>query len=108
MLNPSHAGFYGAVGDPSALAAHLVPGGVFALWSNDPPDDGYLAVLATVFDDVEARVISFPNPLQGGESTNTVYLGDQAGPTARLRSRSTPWVTPRAPRATGNMSRPRG
>ena len=57
-----------------ALAAHLVPGGVFALWSNDPPDDGYLAVLAAVFDDVEARVVSFPNPLQGGEATNTVYL----------------------------------
>ena len=51
-----------------------MPGGVFALWSNDPPDDGYLAVLAAVFDDVEARVVSFPNPLQGGESTNTVYL----------------------------------
>jgi spermidine synthase len=73
LLNPSHATFYGAAGT-RALAAHLVPGGVFALWSNDPPDDGYLAVLAAVFDDVEARVVSFPNPLQGGESTNTVYL----------------------------------
>jgi spermidine synthase len=73
LLNPSHAGFYDAAGTLS-LAPHLVPGGVFALWSNDPPDDGYLAVLASVFDDVEARVVSFPNPLQGGESTNTVYL----------------------------------
>jgi len=74
LLNPSHAGFYGVSGTGS-LAAHLVPGGVFALWSNDPPDDGYLAVLAAVFDAVEARVVTFPNPLQGGESTNTVYLG---------------------------------
>jgi hypothetical protein len=74
LLNPSHAGFYGAAGT-RALAAHLVPGGVFALWSNDPPDDGYLAVLAAVLDDVEARVVSFPNPLQGGQSSNTVYLG---------------------------------
>ena len=73
LLNPSHAGFYDAAGT-RRLAAHLVPGGVFALWSNDPPDDGYLALLAAVFDDVEARVIRFPNPLQGGESTNTVYL----------------------------------
>ena len=73
LLNPSHAGFYDAAGTLS-LAAHLVPGGVFALWSNDPPDDGYLAVLAAVFDDVEAKVVSFPNPLQGRESTNTVYL----------------------------------
>jgi spermidine synthase len=73
VLNPSHDGFYRGPGT-QALAAHLVPGGVFALWSNDPPDDSYLAVLAAVFDDVEAKVVSFPNPLQGGVSTNTVYL----------------------------------
>jgi spermidine synthase len=73
LLNPSHAGFYGAAGT-SSLAGHLVRGGVFALWSNDPPDAGYQAMLAAVFDDVDARVVSFPNPLQGGESTNTVYL----------------------------------
>jgi spermidine synthase len=74
LLSPGHAGFYGPAGT-RALATHLVPGGVFALWSNDPPDDGYRAVLAGAFDDVEARVVGFPNPLQGGESANTVYLG---------------------------------
>jgi hypothetical protein len=76
VLNPSHAGFYRVPGT-QALAAHLVPGGVFALWSNDPPDDSYLAVLAAVFDDVEAKVVSFPNPLQGGVSMNTVYLATE-------------------------------
>jgi spermidine synthase len=83
LLNPSHAGFYGAAGTVS-LAAHLVPDGVFALWSNDPPDDGYLAVLAAAFADVEARVVSFPNPLQGGESTNTVYLATRRVDPSRL------------------------
>jgi len=37
-------------------------------------------VLAAVFDAVEARVVTFPNPLQGGESTNTVYLGTNRTP----------------------------
>ena len=44
------------------------------LWSNDPPDEDYLAVLAGVFADVRAEVVSFHNPLQGRESTNTVYV----------------------------------
>lgn len=52
----------------------LSPGGVFALWSNDPPEDEYTATLSTVFSDVRAEVVSFPNPIQGRDSTNTVYL----------------------------------
>ena len=42
------------------LARHLWPGGVYALWSNDPPDDAYLAILSAVFIDVAAEVITFP------------------------------------------------
>lgn len=73
LLDPGHAGFYDAVGT-RRLAAHLQPGGIFALWSNDPPDAAYAAVLGQVFDEVEAEVVSFPNYLQGRDSTNTVYL----------------------------------
>ena len=40
LLHPSHAGFYAAAG-LARLAAHLAPGGVFALWSNDPPDAAF-------------------------------------------------------------------
>jgi hypothetical protein len=47
---------------------------VFALWSNDPPDDDYLAVLAQVFPQVRAHVVRFANPLQGRDATNTVYV----------------------------------
>src|SRR6478672_6372475 len=36
LLDPGNATFYQA-GGLRALAAHLQPGGVFALWSDDPP-----------------------------------------------------------------------
>lgn len=74
VLHPSHAAFYDPAGTLK-LAGHLHPGGIFALWSNDPPDDDYLAVLRGVFTEVRAEVVSFDNPLQGRDSTNTVYLG---------------------------------
>jgi spermidine synthase len=67
------AGFYGVEGT-RALARHLRPGGVYALWSNDPPEDAYLATLSEVFRDVTAEVVRFPNPLQDRTATNTVYL----------------------------------
>ncbi|MDR9397169.1 MAG: spermidine synthase, partial [Pontimonas sp.] len=56
------------------MARHLKPGGVFALWSDDPPDDDFLTVLATVFSHVSSEVVSFDNPLIGKPSTNTIYL----------------------------------
>ncbi len=74
VLAGGHAGFYGSRG-VRRLARHLRPGGVFSLWSNDPPDDAYLAVLSESFADVAAEVVRFANPLQGGVATNTVYLG---------------------------------
>jgi spermidine synthase len=73
LLDGASAPFYGPEGT-QRLAARLRPGGVFSLWSNEPPDDGYAATLSAVFADVEARVISFPNPLQDRPATNTVYL----------------------------------
>jgi spermidine synthase len=77
LLNASHAGFYRPAG-VRRLTEHLRPGGVFALWSNDPPDDDYRAVLATVFCDVRAEVVRFANPLQAREATNTIYLATTA------------------------------
>lgn len=79
LLADGSAGFYDVAGT-RRLAGHLRPGGVYSLWSNDPPDDAYLAILTQVFVDVAAEVITFPNPLQGGTSTNTVYLASTPGP----------------------------
>ena len=78
LLADGSAGFYSPAGT-ARLVRHLRPGGVYALWSNDPPDPAYLDVLSEVLVDVAAEVVAFPNPLQGREATNTVYLGTRAG-----------------------------
>ncbi|XAS76649.1 spermidine synthase [Dermatophilaceae bacterium Sec6.4] len=73
VLHPSHAAFYSLDG-LRQLKRHLAPGGVFALWSDDPPDEDFNALLAQVFDTCDAHVVSFANFLTGGESTNTIYV----------------------------------
>ncbi|MCU1675161.1 MAG: spermidine synthase [Frankiales bacterium] len=73
VLHPSHAAFYTEDG-LRRLAARLHPGGVFALWSDDPPDQEFLPVLRQVFAAVDAHVVPFANPFTGGESTNSVYV----------------------------------
>ncbi|MGH3714747.1 MAG: spermidine synthase [Micromonosporaceae bacterium] len=73
LLHPSHADLYTA-GGLRRLAAQLVPAGVFALWSNDPPDEAFAGVLEEVFATSQVHVVSFPNPLQNRVATNTVYV----------------------------------
>jgi len=75
LLDPASAGFYTPNG-LAALVAHLVPGGVFALWSNDPPDERFTARLATTFATARAEPVTFDNPLQGRPVTQTVYLAE--------------------------------
>ena len=52
----------------------LRPGGVFGLWSNEPPDAAFTARLAAVFAQARAEPVTFPNPLQDKPFTQTVYL----------------------------------
>jgi spermidine synthase len=73
QLNPSHADLYTVEG-LRRLRGHLTERGVFALWSDDPPDDEFMAVLGTVFPGARAQVVRFDNPLTGGVSSNTVYV----------------------------------
>jgi spermidine synthase len=73
QLDPSHADLYTPDG-LRALSAHLKPDGVFALWSDDPPDEQFLAVLAGAFHSTAAHIVAFDNPLTHGQSTNTVYV----------------------------------
>ena len=72
-LNPGNSDFYTLQG-LRKLAEKLHPGGVFGLWSNDPPDAGFTRLLDTVFQSSETHIVTFPNPYMGGESSNTVYL----------------------------------
>ncbi len=76
-LASGNEGFYTAAG-LTRLRRLLHPDGVFALWSDDAPDDAYVAVLGAAFEQVHAHVVTFPNPLTGGEAANTVYVATQA------------------------------
>lgn len=72
-LHPSHAAFYTREG-LSRLSTRLRPGGVFALWSDDPPDDEFSSVAEGVFGRCEPHVVEFPNHHTGAEASNTVYV----------------------------------
>lgn len=76
LLADGSEGFYG-LGGMNAVASQLRAGGVYAMWSNDPPEDEYLSILEAVFDDVAAHVITFPNPLQGRDATATIYVASR-------------------------------
>lgn len=73
VLHPSHASFYEPAG-LALLADQLRPGGVFALWSDDPPDEPFLGALREVFATTEANVVEFPNHHTGGAAANTIYV----------------------------------
>jgi hypothetical protein len=73
VLHPSHSALY-TISGLTHLAAHLHPGGVFALWSNDPPDDDVQRALREVFATSEAHTVAFDNMRKDSEVTNTVYL----------------------------------
>lgn len=78
LLHDANAAFYSPAG-LSALSAHLHPGGVFAMWSDDPPDGEFLEMLYAVFASAYAEVVRFPNPVLDGESASTVYVARKAG-----------------------------
>jgi hypothetical protein len=57
----------------------LTGAGVFALWSDHPPEPRFMDVLGAVFEQTRAEVVSFANPLTGGRSRSTVYLARGSG-----------------------------
>ena len=73
LLDPSHASFYRPAG-LIRVREQLLADGVFALWSDDPPDDRFVALLQEHFETATAHVVSFPNFYTGGESACTVYV----------------------------------
>lgn len=72
-LAPGNGAFYTAA-SLGHLAEKIHSGGVFGMWSNDPPDEDFCRLLESVFQSSEAHVVSFPNPYSGGESSSTVYI----------------------------------
>jgi spermidine synthase len=77
LLHPRHAALYTAAG-LKRLADHLHPGGVFALWSNDPPEAAFQGTLAGAFATSAAHVVTFDNAFGEHGASNTVYVGVKA------------------------------
>jgi spermidine synthase len=73
LLAPRNTAFYTPDG-LRKLASRLHPDGVFALWSDDAPDEDFMSDLRAVFRDVKSVVVPFPNPLLDTVSESTVYV----------------------------------
>ncbi|MGI8437889.1 MAG: spermidine synthase [Chthoniobacterales bacterium] len=73
LLSARNASFYSTDG-LRAMARHLRPGGVFAMWSDEAPDEPFMQVVGTGFESVRAHVVTFPNPLCESVSAGTVYV----------------------------------
>ena len=73
LLSPAHHDLYEGPGLRRAADA-LSEHGVFALWSDDPPDDALLARLRPLFAQVRGEVVEFDNSITGGISSCTVYV----------------------------------
>jgi spermidine synthase len=73
LLRDDHGDLYTVEG-LAKVAAMVVDGGVFALWSDEPPEPEMVRRMGEAFETAEAKVVAFSNPLTGGESANTVYL----------------------------------
>ena len=81
LLDDSNNSFYTPQGLGSLLG-QLKPGGVFALWSDDPASEDFTARLKSVFGAANAHNIEFPNPYTGSISVNSVYVAQTTGETA--------------------------
>ena len=90
LLHPRHAALYQPAG-LARLAGHLRPGGVFALWSNDPPDEAFESALTSAFAISSAHVVAFDNALGERDASNTVYVGIKADlPIRQANPRASP------------------
>ena len=73
VLHPSHAAFYTPEG-LRALPGHLHPGGSSPCGPTTRRTRTSPASLRAEFGATEAHVVTFPNPLTGGTSANSVYV----------------------------------
>lgn len=62
------------------FAQVLRPGGVFALWSDDPPAEGFTARLHAAFGRACSKPVVIDRPMAGTPMTQTVYLAWRIDP----------------------------
>ncbi len=75
LLNEQHASFYQEDG-LRKMTEQLHPGGIFALWSDDPPEEKFMNDLGKIFSSVETYIVPFNNPILGRDSESTVYVAN--------------------------------
>ncbi len=75
FLDQKNESFYGIEGLES-LRRQLKNGGVFALWSNDPPDEEFTKHLKSIFGKASAHTIEFANFYTKTTSVNSVYVAN--------------------------------
>ena len=73
LLQPSHAAFYTPKG-LRRLTDRLHPGGVFALWSADPPKRAFVDGLESAFSSVQVHESKFYNPLLNEDDVNYIFV----------------------------------
>ena len=73
FLDAANQAFYQPEG-LAKTARHIKPGGIFGLWSDELPDDDFGDILSQVFDSVWMEPVTFYNPLQNRDFTQSVYL----------------------------------
>ena len=72
-VHERHGEFYATEG-LRILAEKIHPGGIFALWSDDPPEKTFMASLNEVFESCEHHIVPFHNPIQNEDFESTVYV----------------------------------
>lgn len=77
LLTDENALFYSTEG-LRKFSRKIKPGGVFGLWSDDPPEEAFMASLGAVFESVESHVIRFHNPIQEKDFESTVYVATKS------------------------------
>ena len=73
LLTRENAEFYSSAG-LAEFAKKIRPGGVFGLWSDDPPEETFMNSLREVFETVETHIVPFHNPIQEQDFESTVYV----------------------------------
>jgi len=77
LLTQENARFYSTEG-LQKFSDRILPGGVFGLWSDDPPEESFLKSLREVFESVESHIVPFHNPIQDEDFESTVYVATKA------------------------------
>ena len=75
-LSSKNRHFY-SVSGIQLITNMLRPEGIFAMWSNNPPEKEFSNILKEVFHTSRAEIVEFPNPYSGNSSNCTIYIGEK-------------------------------